>query len=244
MKRLYLFICALVMCGALLSGCGLFEPVLSASGGPVDEVYLELTVGSDVDSAALALNAGEICDVLESRLKATGCGDIMTEFFDDIRTFEVRFTCLPMDEEALVAEIKSLCAPGVLIFCEKEDGSGVLLNNDDVASAEAVVRDEQPDASIQIEFTADGGRKFSEATTRLQGEVIYIILDNEVLSSPTVQSPITDGIALITGDLSLEEAVRTAARIASPPLPFPLSAGEGCNRNGQPLVFETISENA
>ena len=59
---------------------------------------------------------------------------------------------------------------------------------------------------VILEFNDDGKEMFAQLTTDHVGEPIGIFLDGILRSSPSVQEPITDGSAQISGSFSLEEA--------------------------------------
>ena len=79
---------------------------------------------------------------------------------------------------------------------------------------------------ISLEFTDAGRDKFSEATGRLVGQPIYIVMDNTILSAPTVQSKIDSNTCVITGDFDADTAKSLAANIKSGSLPFSLEQVE------------------
>lgn len=79
---------------------------------------------------------------------------------------------------------------------------------------------------IALEFTDAGRDKFSDATGRLVGQPIYIVMDNSILSAPTVQSKIDSNTCVITGDFDADEAKSLAANIKSGSLPFSLEQVE------------------
>ena len=100
-----------------------------------------------------------------------------------------------------------------------------ILTGDDVQSATAGY-DQTQGYVVQLSFTSAGTEKFSAATTELAPDngVISIWLDDENISTATVQSAITDGNAIITGDFTQEEVTTLANQINSGALPFALSA--------------------
>ncbi|CAK7022559.1 protein translocase subunit SecD [Tissierella sp. P1] len=89
----------------------------------------------------------------------------------------------------------------------------------------------QQEILVSLELDKEGTKKFAEATGRLtlepnrEDRIIYIILDNQIISYPAVQSAeeggtaITDGKAVITGSFSLEEASQLATLIRAGALP-------------------------
>jgi preprotein translocase subunit SecD len=75
---------------------------------------------------------------------------------------------------------------------------------------------------IQFEMTNEGADAFSEVTTRLQGRQLAIVLDGAVISAPVVQTPITDGIGVITGSFSKRRAQDLATVLNAGALPVQL----------------------
>lgn len=58
---------------------------------------------------------------------------------------------------------------------------------------------------ILLEFNEEGTQKFADATAKLLGEELKIVVDGETICSPIINSSITDGKAQIDGDFTLEE---------------------------------------
>ena len=78
---------------------------------------------------------------------------------------------------------------------------------------------------VALELESDGAEKFADATSRLIGQPISIMLDDKVVSAPTVNEAITTGEAVITMGNSAEaetQARTTASLIRSGHLPFAL----------------------
>ncbi len=69
---------------------------------------------------------------------------------------------------------------------------------------------------ILFSLKSDGARRFAEVTSRSVGQRLAIVLDGEVLSAPTINSPITGGSGQITGDFDLKEAYDLAAALENP----------------------------
>ena len=108
------------------------------------------------------------------------------------------------------------------------DSTGkVLLTGDMVATAEkqvGAVDEHSPSVPyVALEFNEEGTKLFAEATEANMGKVIHIVMDEEIISSPVVQTVITDGQAMITGQFSGEEAEELASLIRAGSLPFDLN---------------------
>lgn len=86
-----------------------------------------------------------------------------------------------------------------------------------------VVSDSQTsEIQVSLQFDVDGKDLFKDITTRNVGKPVAIFLDGEVISAPTVQQPITDGRAVITGNFDLAEARLLSQRLNAGALPVPV----------------------
>ncbi len=103
---------------------------------------------------------------------------------------------------------------------EYEIDSVVKIDGADIKNAVAVYQDNAP--VVSIDFTTDGATKFAQVTGDMIGQVLYIFLDEQIISSPTVQDMIPDGHAVITGSFTPEEAMQLADYIQYGALPFGL----------------------
>ena len=108
------------------------------------------------------------------------------------------------------------------------DLTKVVMEGADIVKDEALYGNVSEDITagnqyfIQLEISKDATKKFAEATGRLIGQPIFIMLDNEMLSAPTVQAKIDTSTPIITGDFSQAEAQEQADLISSGALPFSL----------------------
>ncbi len=104
----------------------------------------------------------------------------------------------------------------------------IVLEGADIASAKAVYRPNDNSGKYQnlVELTLNesGREKFSQATSELAGTgtPISIWMDNTMISAPSVNSAITDGSAVISGNFTDEYANKLANQINSGALPFKL----------------------
>lgn len=100
------------------------------------------------------------------------------------------------------------------------DGS-VVVSGSQVSKAEVVIDTQTNQPSISLEFDSEGSKQFAEATRLLAptNDPIFIILDDEVISSPTVNDEIPNGMAQITGNFTIESASELAGLIRAGALP-------------------------
>lgn len=115
------------------------------------------------------------------------------------------------DANAILSELGK---PGSLEF-RLSDGT-VVLSGNQVATATA--QTQQNDMGnreylVRLDLTEDGAKAFADATTENVGNVIEIVYDNQVISSPQVTEAITGGQAYISGMASVEEAQNLASSI-------------------------------
>src|SRR5205085_5122656 len=76
---------------------------------------------------------------------------------------------------------------------------------------------------VQLTFTSAGAKKFADITTRNVGKPVDIVLDNQVISYPTVQTAILDGNAVINGSFTVDQAKTLATELQAGVLPVPLT---------------------
>jgi len=79
---------------------------------------------------------------------------------------------------------------------------------------------------VAFELTADGAQTFKNFTTANVGRVLAIVLDKEVISTPTINEPITDGQGVIQGNFTIESANTLAVQLRYGSLPIPLKIVE------------------
>ena len=82
---------------------------------------------------------------------------------------------------------------------------------------------------VDLEFTADGGKKFGEITSRNVGRPLAIFLDNIPLTTPVVNEPILDGRAVISGNFTSQSASQLAIQLNAGALPVPVTILEQKN---------------
>ncbi len=76
---------------------------------------------------------------------------------------------------------------------------------------------------VNLIFNSDGATLFGEITKRNVGKQVAIFLDGQIISAPTVQTEITGGTAVITGNFSLSESKLLAQRLNAGALPVAIN---------------------
>jgi len=76
--------------------------------------------------------------------------------------------------------------------------------------------------AVNFRFNTSGARKFGQYTTDHVGDPFAIVLDDEVISAPVIEVPITGGSGIITGNFDEEESTRLATLLRAGSLPASL----------------------
>lgn len=89
----------------------------------------------------------------------------------------------------------------------------------------ATLQFSQNDASpeVSLEFNDEGSKMFEDITARNIGRPVAIFLDGYPISVPTVNSKISGGAAVISGQFSIDEAKLLVTRLNSGALPVPIN---------------------
>jgi preprotein translocase subunit SecD len=105
-----------------------------------------------------------------------------------------------------------------------DDGFYYIVEETPVVSGEELV-DAQPSfdqngqPAVSFRFDTTGARKFGDYTAANIGAPFAIVLDNEVISAPVIQSHISGGSGIITGNFDVEESTRLAVLLRAGALP-------------------------
>jgi SecD/SecF fusion protein len=106
----------------------------------------------------------------------------------------------------------------------RDPDGNVLIQGKDVQSAAPETANNNGIKSYQValSFNAEGSKLFEEATGKLIGKRMSIYMDQDLISSPTVQTKISGGQAVITGMQDYDDAKNLAEKINAGSLPFSL----------------------
>lgn len=123
------------------------------------------------------------------------------------------------EEQDVNAITKYIATPAVIEFLDP-NGEVVMTGKNIISAKAASETDEGYVVSFQLD--AEGTKAFSEATSEFIGQQISITMDGEVISSPKVESAITEGKGTISGGFTLQEAQELGMQIESGSLPLEL----------------------
>ena len=107
-----------------------------------------------------------------------------------------------------------------------DESGAIVIDGSDVETAQAMTTADSKTGLnqnvVKLTLNSKGASKFAKATEANIGKQIAIIYDREVVSAPVVQSAITDGVAIISGQETFEEAEELASTIRIGALPLEL----------------------
>ena len=96
----------------------------------------------------------------------------------------------------------------------------VILSGDLLTDANSTYYDGSP--AVGFNFNAEGSRKFASITRNNINKIFAIILDGEVITAPRINTPITQGSGVITGNFTVNESRDLALLLRAGALPAPL----------------------
>jgi preprotein translocase subunit SecD len=213
MKRLWLLTLAAVVAVALI-GCGTVKSALNVE--PKNTLYA-VYQADDPGDPELATKMKEARTIMLSRLKALGLPSATAALTDD-GGLRVEIPSVPDPQ----GTFEALGATAKLEFIDP--GGAAVLTGRHIVSAKA--EELSGEHAVHITFDSEGTRLFADATTRLVGQSLSIVLDGAVINAPTIQSAITGGQAYIEANFTQDEAERLAAQLQGSEMPLKLELAE------------------
>jgi len=109
----------------------------------------------------------------------------------------------------------------------RDPQGNVVLQGDQLTDAKAGQNPTNASAYVvNLTFSSDGAKKFADLTTKLIGQKLGVYLDDKQLTNPTVDTPILNGQAYISGYATLDDAAKHAVLMRSGSLPVSMSIAE------------------
>jgi beta-lactamase regulating signal transducer with metallopeptidase domain len=100
-------------------------------------------------------------------------------------------------------------APGKLRVAKQ-----VILNETHVKTAEVIKDQSTGDPQISIRLNNEGAERFAKATRANVGKQAAIIINQQIISAPRINEPITGGMLVINGNFSEQEASDLARKLS------------------------------
>lgn len=100
----------------------------------------------------------------------------------------------------------------------------VMLSGELLTDARPTYHEGKP--AVAFRFNSTGSRKFADITRDNIGKIFAIVLDGKVITAPVINSPISEGNGVISGNFNLQEATEVALLLRAGALPAPLKVIE------------------
>ncbi len=132
---------------------------------------------------------------------------------NDCDTWYVKISIPDVDDEEI---FDFICSSASLEFIAEygTESAEIIVDSSHILSATATAYNDELGISsyvVNICFNEEGTRMLADGTTKYMGDIISIVYNGQVISAPTVTTPITEGQAVINGLDSFEEAQKIAA---------------------------------
>ncbi|MFN7167935.1 MAG: protein translocase subunit SecD [Pannonibacter sp.] len=101
-----------------------------------------------------------------------------------------------------------------------------LMSGEDLVDAQVSFNPQTNEPVVSFRLNTAGARKFATVTTQNVGRPFAIVLDNEVISAPRINEPITGGSGQISGNFSVQSANDLAVLLRAGALPAKLTVIE------------------
>ena len=102
----------------------------------------------------------------------------------------------------------------------------VIVEGEDLIDAQPAFDSRTSQPIVNFRFNIRGAQRFGQATTENLGRPLAIVLDNKVISSPVIQSPITGGSGQISGNFTVEAVNNLAILLRAGALPAKMTIVE------------------
>ncbi|MDQ3098970.1 MAG: protein translocase subunit SecD [bacterium] len=96
------------------------------------------------------------------------------------------------------------------------------LTGKELKRASVTFNQQNNEPQVNLEFKPEGTKMFAELTKKYVGQQIAIYLDEDQVSAPNVNVPITDGNAVISGGFTVPQAQQLATQLNAGALPIPI----------------------
>lgn len=189
------------------------------------------------DDTGSALNGGD----LDFQRKGIFVPEFDKAIFDDLKVGEITpepvksqfgYHLIKKTDQREVEEngtkVVEVRSSHILIFSQEgsaQAGNFVAtdLTGKQLERATVVFNQQTGAPEVQLQFNSEGTKLFAELTKQNLGKVLAIYLDGQAISLPTVQSEITNGVAVINGSFTIADAKDLARRLNAGALPVPIT---------------------
>jgi SecD/SecF fusion protein len=220
------------------------ETQITTSGGRI-----RITLTEDAISSRMSALVAQSLEVIRSRIDEVGTTEPIIQrqgddrilvqvpgFGDSERLKELisqtaRLTFHLVYPSMTAAQAEAQGLPAGTMIVPSTDGFDELLYEDVALGGEQLIDaqpafDQNSRAVVSFRFNTQGALTFGEITSQNVGRRFAIVLDDQVITAPTIQQPITGGTGQISGTFTPETASDLAVLLRAGALPATLDVVE------------------
>lgn len=191
-----------------IDGLGVSEPVIQRKGQR--QIVVELPGITDPARAEKLIGDTALLEFVEAEFAPQDAATLSTEEVKIIAGEGMR-----LDRMSIKDNVGNVVQETPIFL-----GKTVMTGNDLSFAGPSVDQFGKP--IINIEFTAEGTKKFADITRLNVGKPLAILLDGIVISAPRINGPIPGGKAQISGAFSISEVQDMVIKLKAGSLPVPV----------------------
>lgn len=191
---------------------GVSEPIVQVSGA--DRLIVDLAGVKDVNQAIQLIGQTPFLEFKTVLPAAEGDKIIKAKLGANAGNVTATALCSPANATTLIQFLGAFSTDP----CYQSSG----LDGSGLKAAQLTFNSQTYQPEISLQLNDKGKKLFADITSANIGRPVAIYLDGLPISTPTVQSAITDGNAVITGSFTPEEAKTLVGRLNSGALPVPI----------------------
>ncbi len=193
---------------------------------------------TNIQKADIKHATNSVIDVIERRVNTLGLSEPVIQSIDienrpsvivelpGVKNIDEAINLIGRTAQLSFWEVTS---PEIQVEEEFAGWQATQLSGAQLRKADVVYDPNTNNPQVAMEFNNEGKDIFAELTEKNIGKPLAIVLDNEIISAPTVQSRIPDGEAVITGDFTVTDAQNLAKLLNAGALPVPIKIIEQRN---------------
>ena len=192
---------------------GVSEPVVQISG--TDRLIVDLAGITDVNQAIQLIGQTPFLEFKTQLPTAQGDAIIKQALGAKAQGITAAALCAPANGATLDQFLLAFKVDP----CYQSSG----LNGSGLSTAQVTFSNQSLTPQVSLQLNSAGAKLFAQITQTNIGKTVAIYLDGLPISQPTVQSAITDGNAVISGNFTPDDAKTLVERLNSGALPVPIA---------------------
>ena len=137
------------------------------------------------------------------------------------KTAQLNFRLVSQSNSEFGSE-KMLSENGQELFVSKR----IIMSGENLIDAQPRLDSQANEPIVYFSLDRLGAQKFGKTTLEHVGKRLAIVLDNSIISAPSIREPITGGSGTISGNFTFQEATDLALLLRSGALPTPINIVE------------------